>query len=157
MIEYTLPFDTSLTKEPGEVEIQITFAYVEMDADGMAYQRVRKTTPTVVTIVPVPAWCDIVADEALTAIDQRLIQMSAMMNAMNDMTQVLSDTKADNLRYDEDTNVLQLLSGETEIGDKVIIKTGKADLEDGVPVVDFSDVPDSPPDEEDDYDNVIEF
>lgn len=156
MIEYTLPFDTLLTKEAGNIEVQLTFTYVELDAVGNSYQYVRKTTPTTITILAVPAWCNIVADDALSAMDQRLIQMDAMVNALNDMTQILSDTKADNIKYDEDTSELQLLSGKNEIGDKVTIKTGKAELEDGVPVVDFSVASEVPPEEDDDS-NVVEF
>ena len=156
MIEYTLPFDTLLTKEAGNIEVQLTFTYVELDAVGNSYQYVRKTTPTTITILAVPAWCNIVADDALSAMDQRLIQMDAMVNALNDMTQILSDTKADNIKYNEDTSELQLLSGKTEIGDKVTIRTGKTELEDGVPVVDFSVASEVPPEEEDDS-NVVEF
>ena len=34
MLEYKLPFDTALTSEPGDIEIQLTFAKVELSADG---------------------------------------------------------------------------------------------------------------------------
>lgn len=157
MIEYTLPFDTSLTKEAGDIEVILTFTYVEMDADGNTYQYVRKTTSTTITIIAVPTWCNVVPDAALTAIDQKLIEMGAMMNALNDMTQILSDTKADNLKYNENTNELQLLSGETEIGDKVVIKANCTELEDGVPVVDLNAVSSDPSDKEDNDSNVVEF
>lgn len=156
MIEYTLPFDTSLTKEAGDIEILLTFTYVEMDADGNSYQYVRKTTPTNVTIIAVPAWCNIVPDDALAAIDKKLIEVGAMVNALNDMTQILSDTKADNIKYNEDSNELQLLSGQTEIGDKVILKTCKVDIEDGVPVVDLNAASSNPSDDDDD-DGVVVF
>jgi hypothetical protein len=154
MIEYTLPFDTSLTKEAGDIEILLTFTYVDMDADGNSYQYVRKTTPTTVTIIAVPAWCNIVPDGALDAIDRKLVEMGAMMNALNDMSQILSDTKADNIKYNEDTSELQLLSGKTEIGDKVVIKSNAA-LKDGVPVVDLTSS--NPSDEENNDSNVVEF
>lgn len=119
MIEYTVPIDTSLTREAGEVEMQITFTYVEMDASGNTTQYVRKTTPTTMTIIPVPAWCDVVADNALAALDQRLIQMGAMINAINDMTQVLSDTKADNITRDETGKYIQLTANGQPIGNKI--------------------------------------
>lgn len=140
MIEYTLPFDTSLTKEAGEIELQLSFVYVEMDADGKSYQHVRKTTPTSITILAVPAWCDIVADDALTAIDQRLVQMDAMMNALNDMTQILSDTKADNIRYDKNSQVIQLTANGADIGDKIILNIPNSETEKCIKYLEINDV-----------------
>ena len=40
MLEYKLPFDTALTSEPGDIEIQLTFAKVELSADD---QRILAT------------------------------------------------------------------------------------------------------------------
>jgi len=86
-LEYKLPFDTCLTKEAGKIELQLTFSRVILDADGNSIQQVRKTSPVVITIVPISAWSDIIADSALTALDQRLIQVDALLNAVNDMNQ----------------------------------------------------------------------
>jgi hypothetical protein len=156
-LEYKLPFDTCLTKEAGEIEIQLTFVKVDLDSYGKPQQLVRKAGPAVITIVPVTAWSNIVPDDALSAIDQRLIMAESMINAVNEMNMYLDANKADNIRYNEDSNELQLLSGNTEIGDKVVIKTGKEELKDGVPVVDFSTASDVPPEEDDDESNVVEF
>ena len=49
------------------------------------------------------------------------------------------------------------MSGNKEIGNKVTIKTGEEALEDGVPVVDFSDISDGNIPSEDEDDNVVEF
>ena len=46
MLEYKLPFDTEFTKEPGDVEVQLTFFKNEMGEDGVITQRVRHTTST---------------------------------------------------------------------------------------------------------------
>jgi len=124
MIEYKIPLDTSITKEAGNVEMQITFAYVEMAPDGQVYQRVRKTTPTTLQVISVPSWCDLVPDGALTALDQRLIQVEAMMQAANDMAQSLSDTKADNITYNKTDNSLQLMANDNLIGQKVYLNGG---------------------------------
>lgn len=139
MIEYTLPFDTSLTKEAGEIELQLSFVHVELDADGNPYQYVRKTTPTSITILAVPAWCNIVADDALTAFDQRLIQMDAMVHALNDMTQILSDTKADNIRYDENSQVIQLTANGIDIGDKIILNIPNSGIEKCIKYLEIND------------------
>lgn len=118
---YVLPFDTCLTKEAGNIEIQLTFVKADLDANGMPIQMVRKTSPTTVTIVPISAWSDIIADSALTAIDQRLIQVDAMINAMNDMNQVIYDTKADNMIRSEDGKYIQLTANGNPIGDKIYL------------------------------------
>lgn len=118
-LEYKLPIDTNLTKEAGKIEVQLTFIKVELDADGNPIQRVRKTSPTTITIVPISAWSDMIADSALTALDQRLIQVDAAIAAVNDMNNYLSDTKADNVVFDKKTNTLQLTANGNVIGDAV--------------------------------------
>ena len=121
MLEYKLPFDTCLTKEAGKIEIQLTFTKVELDAEGLATQYVRKTSPATITIVPISAWSDIIADDALTALDQRIVQTQTMINQLNDMNQQLDDTKADNIIFDKNTRTLQLTSHGNPIGNKVVI------------------------------------
>lgn len=116
-LEYMLPFDTNLTKEAGKIEVKLTFTKVELDADGNAKQLVRKTSATTITIVPCAAWCDVIADSALTALDQRLIQMDAAISAINDMNNYLDDTKADNIVFDRETSTLQLTANGNLIGD----------------------------------------
>lgn len=120
-LEYKLPLDTCLTKEHGDIEVQLTFVKVELDADGNSKQLVRKTSPTIITILPISAWSDIIADSALNAIDQRLIQTEVMLNAMNDMVSYLDNIKADNIVYDEETRTLQLTAHGQLIGESVNI------------------------------------
>lgn len=118
-LEYKLPLDTCLTREAGKIEVQLTFAKVELDVNGKAKQYVRKTSPATITIVPISAWSDIIADSALTALDQRLIQVDAMINAANEMNNYLYETKADNIVVNKDTNTIQLTANGTPIGDAV--------------------------------------
>jgi hypothetical protein len=118
-IEYKLSFDSNLTREAGKVEVQLTFIKVELDADGKPTQRVRKTSPTTITIVPISAWSDVIADSALTALDQRLIQVDAMINAANEMNDYLSATKADNIILNEEDNTIQLSANGVPIGEAI--------------------------------------
>lgn len=157
-LEFKLPLDTNITREHGNVELQLTMIKLELDADGNPTQRVRKTSPTVLTILPISAWSDIIPDNALTALDQRIIMTQAMVEAANEMNQYLYASKADDISYNEDTNEMQLLAAGNAIGSKVVIKTGAAELEDGVPVIDLNDIVggDTTP-EDDDDDNVVEF
>ena len=144
-LEYKLPFDTCLTKEHGKIEVQLTFTKVELDPDGAAIQYVRKTSPTTITIVPISAWSDVIADSALSALDQRLIQVDAMLNAVNDMNMYLEEHKADNIVFDENEKCLQLTSCGKPIGDKIRINVTASGIsairidEDGNLVVVYSD------------------
>lgn len=158
-LRYLLPFDTKLTSESGSIEIQLTFVKTELDSYGKGIQRVRKISSTTIDIIPISAWSDIIPDSALSAIDERLIKLDSQIRAIDEMNQIIADTKADNIKYNENTNELQLLSGEKEIGNKVTLKIGDASLEDGVPVVDFSNFSDGniPPEEPEEDDDVVEF
>jgi flagellar hook protein FlgE len=120
-LEYKLPFDTCLTKEHGKIEVQLTFIKVELNPDGDSVQYVRKTSPATITILPISAWSDVIADDALTALDQRLIQTEALINAANEFNQYLYDTKADNIVLADDGKSLQLTAGGQPIGNKVEI------------------------------------
>lgn len=161
-LKYTLPIDTEFTDEDGTVELQLSFLYVDIDADGNSIQRVRKTAPTIrVQVIPTSAWSDIIPDEALNALDKRIIQIDTQIKAINEMNTTLIDTKADNISYEN--GMLQLIANDKKIGDAVKVDSncGCEDIEDGVPVVDFNDATDfvTPDDsiKPDNNDNVVEF
>lgn len=118
-LEFKLPFDTKMTKEAGKIELQLTFLKVEMDAEGNNVQRVRKAGPATITVIPVAAWSNVIADSTLTAIDQRLIMAEAMINAANDTLAVMESTKADNIVYDEEVRTIQLTANGQPIGNKI--------------------------------------
>ena len=120
-LKYTLPFDTSLTAEAGDIELQLTFAKADLGADGNPIQLVRKVSSAIVTITPINAWSDIIPDSALSAIDQRLIKADAQIKALDEIAGILNDSKADNLRYNNTSGELQLVAGNKAIGNKVTI------------------------------------
>lgn len=120
-LEYKLPFDTKLTKEAGDIEVQLSFVKVDLDDDGNPIQYVRKTSPTIITIVPISAWSDIVPDDALSAIDQRLIEVDTKIKALEDLNEITAIIKADNIVLDEETNDIYLTSEGEKIGDSIHI------------------------------------
>lgn len=136
-LKYLVPVDTKLTVEPGDIEVQLSFIYSDLDEDGNSIQRVRKTSSEKITIVPITAWSDIIPDSALTALDQRIIKMDAQIKAINDANKSVNKNKADNLSYDKDSNAIQLTADGKPIGDKVQLRRCEAD-ENGSPVVDLS-------------------
>lgn len=134
-LKYILPVDTEFTKEAGSLRLQLSFIYVDIDADGNQIQRVRKTSPTLkVEIVPIEEWFNIIPDSALSAVDQRILKADAQLKMMADLVGTMSDSMVDDLKYDEKSETLQLQSGGYGVGSKVSVRDM---LEDGTPVVDL--------------------
>lgn len=152
-LKYVLPVNTNLSKEWGDIEMNLTFTMVDVDDNGDIIHRVRKTTNHILHITQLPDWDKFVPDASLAAIDQRIIMTQAQIKRL----EAISQEKADNIKYNENENSLQLLSGNKEIGNKVTLKTGDASLEDGVPVVDFNTASSGGSSDEDGDDNVVEF
>ena len=119
-LEYKLPFDTALTSEAGVIEFQLTFGNIEMDAEGRTIQYIRKVGPGEIKIIDVYDWAATIPDEALNALDQRIIAMQAMLKAMIDKSNTMM-SKADNLSYKND--MLQLTANGSPIGNAVEIKS----------------------------------
>lgn len=133
-LQYKIPFDVDITSQAGSLELQLTFAYVEMNENGVGIQRVRKTSSTTIEIIPITAWSDIIPDSALSGLDQRLIKLDSQMRAMNDYMNVLDNNQVDNLVYDNKNETLQLSANGVGVGDKVSVRDM---LDDGIPVVDL--------------------
>ena len=133
-LQYKLPFDTNLTSEAGAVEVQLTFVYTDLDEKGRGIQRVRKTSTTTIDITPISAWSDIIPDESLSALDQRILAQDAQIRALADLANVLNDNQVDNLVYNSAEDTLQLSAKGVGVGDKVSVKDM---IDDGIPVIDL--------------------
>ena len=158
-LKYVVPFDTDITAEAGNLEVQLSFLYSDLNEYGESVQRVRKTTPIYIEIIPISAWSDVVPDEMLTALDQRIIKQDYQIKALTNISELLNDKKADSLIYED--NMIQLTANGNKIGKPVTIESCEDYLADGVPVVDFSKSTDfvTPDDSADgsSNDNVVEF
>lgn len=133
-IKYVVPFDSNLSSEAGDIQLQLSFIYVGLDANGKDVQKVRKTRPTTLHITPIAAWSDIIPDSSLASIDQRIIKTQAQIKELGYYAEILGENQVDNLVYDKKSDFLQLMAGKKEIGDKVNVRDM---LEDGTPVVDL--------------------
>lgn len=118
-LEYRLPFDTNLTAEAGEIELQLTFTKAILNDDGTTTQYVRKTLPTQIVITPIASWADMIPDAALTALDQRIIALDLAQEQLAQLAQLLNTGKADNVVIEGDQ--LQLTSNGVKIGDAVTV------------------------------------
>lgn len=164
-LKYTIPIDTNLTKECGDIELNLTFTLLDVDDDGNIIQRVRKTTNHILHITCLPNWDNFVPDSSLAAIDQRILKQDAQIKALADLANILDNNQVDNLVYDDKNETIQLSSNGVGIGSKVSVKEM---LEDGIPIVDLnnSSWSDSDNDTDKDHnngcdcgceDNVVEF
>ena len=99
----------------------------------------RKVGPGSIKIIAISTWSDIIPDEALSAVDQRLLAAQAMIKALNEQNNTIMKSKADSLRYKD--NLLQLTAQGNPIGTAVKIvssDSGSTDPEDGtIRVVEF--------------------
>lgn len=139
-LKYILPIDTNLSKEWGDIELNLTFTMLDVDADGNVVQRVRKTDNHILTITRLPDWDSVVPDSALSALDQRIIKQDAQIKALTDLANAFEGSQVDNLVYDDNTETLHLSANGVVVGNKVSIKDM---LDDGTPVVDLNYVSDS--------------
>ena len=134
-LQYVLPLNTKLSSEAGKIELQLTFVKTELNEHGSGIQRVRKTSSTTIEIIPITAWSDIIPDNALSALDQRLIKLDASIRAMNEYANIVDSNKVDNLIYNEAEETLQLSANGVAVGNKVSVRNM---LDEGIPVVDLN-------------------
>lgn len=149
-LKYVVPFDTNLSSEAGDVELQLSFVFVGFDAEGKSVQKVRKTQPAKLHITPISAWSDIIPDEALSALDQRIIMTQKQINELGYYAEIFNENQIDNLIYDEVEDTLQLSAKGIGVGDKISVKDM---LDDGIPVVDLVSNAGSDSDDNSDTDN----
>lgn len=157
-LKYVLPIDTNLSKEYGDIELNLTFTMVDADDNGNIVQRVRKTDNYFLSIAQIPDWDSLIPDSALSALDQRILKQDAQIKALSDLANAFEGNVniVDNLVYDDGEATLQLSAKGVGVGDKVSVKDM---LDEGTPVVDFGSKSENKPneDEESTYDNVVEF
>lgn len=157
-LKYVLPIDTNLSKEHGNIELNLTFTLVDIDDNGNTVQRVRKTDNYLLHITQIPDWDALIPDAALSALDQRILKQDAQIKALADLANALDGNVniVDNLVYDDANSTLQLSANGVGVGDKVFVKDM---LDDGSPVIDFNSKPEDKPSDnnESTESNVVEF
>ena len=135
-LKYIVPLDTNFSSEAGDIELQLTFVYVGLDADGKGVQKVRKTKVGKLHITPVAAWSDIIPDSALSALDQRIIMTQAQIQELGYYASVLNENQVDNIKFDDTEETIQLMAGDKGVGDKIKVREV---LDEGIPVVTFGE------------------
>lgn len=158
-LKYVLPIDTDLTKEHGDIELNLTFTMLDRDDRGNTVQRVRKTDNYLLNVTPLSNWDSVIPDSSLAALDQRIIMQTAQIKALTELADALSERQVDNLVYNDKEDTLHLSARGVRVGNKVSVKEM---IDDGIPVVDLDSKGDADSDTECDCgceheDNVVEF
>lgn len=160
---YILPVDSNLTKEWGDIKLNLTFTMLDVDINGNIIQRVRKTEDYALTITQLPDWDSVIPDESLSALDQRILKQDAQIKALESLANAFDSNQVDNLVYDSVEDTLQLSAKGVGIGNKVSVKEM---LDDGIPVVNFGSNLNDDSDDDNNHndgcgcgceDNVVEF
>lgn len=112
---YKIPIDINLTSEVGDVEFMVTFIEVTMTEDGVVNTPVRKTDAFTMPIIPIARWFTDISD-GLDTMDQRIIAMMEMQNAMMDTQKIIHANKLDDIKLDTDTNMIYGTSGGVKQG-----------------------------------------
>lgn len=133
-LKYVLPVDTCLTKEWGDIEINLTFTMLDVNEKGDIIQRVRKTDSHMITITKLPDWDSVVPDSALSALDQRILKQDAQIKALAELAKSIDSNKVDNLVYNSVDETLQLSANGVGVGDKLSVRDM---IDEGIPVVDL--------------------
>lgn len=134
-LKYVLPVDTCLTKEWGNIELNLTFTLLDTDDDGNVVQRVRKTDSHLLYVTQLPDWDSVIPDSALSALDQRIIMQSAQIKALEALAESLDSSQVDDLVYNKKDETLHLSAKGNVVGSKVSVKDM---LDDGIPVIDLN-------------------
>lgn len=157
-LKYILPVDTNLSKEWGDVELNLTFTMVDTDDNGNMVQRVRKTDNYLLNITQIPNWDALIPDSSLAALDQRILKQDAQIKALNELANAIDGNISivDNLVYNSTDETLQLSAKGVGVGDKVSVKDM---LDEGAPVVDLNSKTEDKPNDNDESteSNVVEF
>jgi hypothetical protein len=118
-LEYVIPVTSRLSEEAGDIELKITLSNVGLDENGKKTQYLIHSKETSVTITPLTNWSDIIPDEALTALDNRILALDGQIKALNELQGNISASIPDDLGLTE--GLLQLTHKGNAIGEGVKI------------------------------------
>lgn len=108
---YTMPISTSFTAESGDVELQLSFPGLNMDADGNVTEHNRETDRIIIPVIPVSNWFT-VPDEALSTLTQYYLANQQQINALEDLAGILNQNKLDDITLDkEQGKVIGVVNG----------------------------------------------
>lgn len=117
-IQYDLDITADYTLFAGDISMQMTFVYT----DELMKTFVRHTQSCTLPVLPIEKWSELITDESLSALDQRLVAIEEGIKYASDLADYINTNKADNIAINEDGDV-QLKSNGNYIGDAIPVVT----------------------------------
>ena len=150
----TFPVEVDFNKAAGDVIAHLSM--MKLSTKNGLHEEVMHTGEIVIPITPRSDYFAFVSNKSLDVLDQKILDLNAKMAAMDLMAESYQVEKADDLDYNNKTNVLQLTAEGKPIGKPVVVECDATKIEtEGIPVVEFNVKKEEEPIDE--VDNVVEF
>ena len=130
-VEYLFSADTWLTKEYGDVQIEVRFYKASMDGNININQYVRKAIEGIIHISKSQDWASGVADGLLDTLDQRIIQLMMVQNRQDEMIAESIMNSASTLSVEDGKLYLVNTSGE-KMGNPADVIVPRTKDDDGI-------------------------
>lgn len=92
----------------GDMSMQMTFTKVD---DDTYKTYIRHTTSCTLKIIPIEKWSELITDNALSDLDQRIIKIEQGIKVTSELVDAINLKKADNHRINEDGDLVLTSNG----------------------------------------------
>ena len=117
-LQFDFEITSDLTLFSGNISMEMTF--VKTDEDTYKTY-IRHTTSCSLLVTPIEKWSELIIDDALTDLDQRIALIEQGIKVASNLADKINSTKADNIKLDKETSELYLTANDNPIGDKITI------------------------------------
>lgn len=123
-LAYSLKIDSGITQYAGDVVMRLTILEADTETDNIqADDIIINTGEIVITISPLKDMYARIRPETLDAIDKRLLELQATLEAADELQGKIDTGKADNIYLDTTKGEVYLTSGDdkTQVGDSITL------------------------------------
>lgn len=121
LLTFVLPFDSKITDEAGPIDLMLAFR------EHNGGECVRNITGATIDIVPEVSKEETKPNIGFDEINKQIAKVNKQIKEINRTSDLIIDTKADNVSYDKDTGDLQLMANGKLIGSKINIGLQNSD------------------------------
>lgn len=107
-IQYDLEIPSEFTMFAGDMSMQMTFTKVD---DDTYKTYIRHTSSCTLKITPIEKWSELITDNALSDLDQRIVKIEQGIKVTSDLVNAFNLKKADNHRINEDGDLVLTANG----------------------------------------------
>lgn len=107
-VQYDIEIPSEFTMFAGDMSMQMTFIKVD---DNIYKTYIRHTTSCTLKITPIEKWSELITDNALSNLDQRIVLIEQGIKVTSDLVDAVNSSKADNHRINEDGDLVLTANG----------------------------------------------